>query len=1069
MPRLYDVHNPTKGKRVFYDGIDGSQREIAILAGGSARVLLADHIARQLQDTPNDLTLFLAPDTPPVATPEPPVETKPKPICHVIGHRGIGDNIHQRGPIRELMKQYDVYLETPAWMIYHDLVAQGLKLIFMPTHLHAQKKQILREHGTYQWHRRPSHMVASKRIYYNQPEVKHYGSITQAMFGVLGLPVPEQPDFSLPVPQAWRDKARGRIASWNVGSRPLLVYRPVTVRREWNGTARNPDIAAYHTLMDGIRQRFFVASIADLQHGTEDIVGREQNADVKIHRGELHFDELAGLWAEADLIFANAGFGPVLAQAVGTPCITIYGGRESYKTTERAGAHLAPTLGIDPDMPCDCHSHAMRCGRCKKHITLPPATDRINRFIAQFVKPREVMQDNGVSANDKTQPASIATPSVPAETSTLIFGTFYVDSEDRRNLTELWKRVHLTLNPDCDFLAVDSQSPMKMFEDWTPYDGQRHRQMYFNFTDNIGHLSRKDVTGAKDGWGRAFTKGLELAGALGYSHVAHIEGDSLFRIKVKPEIERMARENAKCFSTEVIGMRIPGSNRGWVETGLMLFSADYVKQSDFIKRYDWPNRRSAPTPEIIVRNLLGNDLVMQSHWKVLRADKNQITSDNIASLNLDWVTHQHKSEQQDVYRKFAAMALGEEIAGSGATTNAPEPPAAASAAPPLLKLNLGCGSNRLGGWTNHDKDIDITKTLPWGDASAKFIFIEHCVEHVGHKKAIAFFKEAHRALAPGGILRVCVPSLEKIRESNDDSYYRFTTKWQKTGPTKRGAMEAIIFAHGHEMIWCGALLESVLYFCGFDDIKQAAAGQSEHAELRGVEGHGKVIGERFNNLESCVFEATKQGQITTRDLIAAPPPGIAPPDVIPVIAATGRKVAIVVGGADNWADDFERAKWFCTTYGCAPEIFYINDHIGTFRDGVAVTLHPDKIAAWLQQRRADRLPDPSEIWGHKPSPGRGVTHWTDDWRGSSGLFAIAVAMKKGHDRVILAGVPMESTANHFIRHQKWLACPAFLPGWKQKQTVLAPIVRSLSGGWTQQTFGEPDAAWLGVETERKVA
>jgi ADP-heptose:LPS heptosyltransferase len=1032
MPALYDIHNPTKGKRVFYDGIEGSQKEIAIQSGGSARAQLADHIADELMATPNDLRIYIVPDNAPlpVVVPAPAGESKPKPICHVIGHRGIGDNIHQRAPIRALMRDFDVYLETPAWMIYWDLIGQGLKLIHMPTNLHAQAKQIAREHGTYQWHRRPGHLAgAQKRIYYNKPDVDRYGSITQAMFGVCGLIPPDQPDFSLPIPALWRDKAKQRISTWDTGGKPLLVYRPITVRREWNGSARNPDIGAYHALMNAIRERFFVVSIADLRPGVEDIVGHEQPADIKIHRGEMHFDELAGLWAEADLIFANAGFGPVLAQAVGTPCITVYGGRESYRTTERAGAHLAPTLGIDPDRPCDCHSLAMRCGRCNKHITLAPAIEQINQFVDQHVKAKPIVAHTG---------------------GTLIFGTFYIDSEDRRNLTELWKRVHLTLNPDCDFLAVDSQSPMKMFEDWTPFDGKRHRRMYFNFPDNVGHLSRKDVTANKDGWGRAFTKGLEIACTLGYEHVAHIEGDSLFRIKVKPETERMARENANCFSTDVLGMK--NYMQGWVETGLMMLSTEWLKQSDFIKRYDWQNRRVAPTPEVIVRNLLGNALVRQAHWKVLRADKNQITKDNVESLNLDWVTHQHKSEQQDVYRKFATMALGEEIAGSGSLpavegTTTPGPSAAASAAPPpLLRLNLGCGRNHLPGWKNHDNDIDITKPLPFDNDSARFIFIEHCVEHVNHKQAIAFFKESHRVLAPGGILRVCVPSLEMIRQCDDADYYRFTNKWQKTGPTKRGACEAIIYAHGHEMIWCGALLEAALYYSGFDDIKQAMPGHSEHAELRGIEGHGKVIGDKFNRIESCVFEATKQGQLQRPF----------------VVAETGRKVAIVVGGANNWADDFERAKTFCAACGCAPELLYVNDHIGTFRDGVAVTLHPDKLGLWLGQRRSAGLPDPLEIWGHRPAPSKGITNFTDDWRGSSGLFAVAVAIKKGHDRIILCGVPMDGNANHFLRHQKWLACPSFVPGWKQKQGQLIPILRSLSGGWTEQTFGAPDAVWIGV-------
>ena len=41
------------------------------------------------------------------------------------------------------------------------------------------------------------------------------------------------------------------------------------------------------------------------------------------------------------------------------------------------------------------------------------------------------------------------------------------------------------------------------------------------------------------------------------------------------------------------------------------------------------------------------------------------------------------------------------------------------------------------------------------------------MEHVTYQQAISFFREAHRVLAAGGVLRVTVPSLEQIRRSTD--------------------------------------------------------------------------------------------------------------------------------------------------------------------------------------------------------------------------------------------------------------------------------------------------------------
>jgi predicted SAM-dependent methyltransferase len=186
-----------------------------------------------------------------------------------------------------------------------------------------------------------------------------------------------------------------------------------------------------------------------------------------------------------------------------------------------------------------------------------------------------------------------------------------------------------------------------------------------------------------------------------------------------------------------------------------------------------------------------------------------------------------------------------------------------------MKLNLGCGTNKLQGWVNHDADVDITKPLPFGNSTASYIFIEHCVEHVNYQKAIAFFHEAYRVLKPGGRLRVTVPSIEQIARSNNQKYFSWVHKngWSPS-PDRRGAMHAIIYAHGHQMAWTSTLMQATLDFVGFEKTAAFAPGQSDTDSLRGVEGHGKVIGDEFNNLESICFEGSKPGDLVeaTQDL-----------------------------------------------------------------------------------------------------------------------------------------------------------------------------------------------------------
>jgi len=173
-----------------------------------------------------------------------------------------------------------------------------------------------------------------------------------------------------------------------------------------------------------------------------------------------------------------------------------------------------------------------------------------------------------------------------------------------------------------------------------------------------------------------------------------------------------------------------------------------------------------------------------------------------------------------------------------------------------VKINLGCGTNKLQGWENHDADIDITSSLPWCENTVDFILAEHVVEHVQYREAIMFMMECHRILRPGGVFRVIVPSVERILWHADDEYVKFVSRWAKT-PNKRGAIGAILWEHGHKTPWTESLMLTTLYYAGFGDTKVLEPRVSDHLELQDVDGHWKVIGEHNNWVESSVVEATK--------------------------------------------------------------------------------------------------------------------------------------------------------------------------------------------------------------------
>jgi hypothetical protein len=293
---------------------------------------------------------------------------------------GLGDNLRQRAIVRQKMQTHDVWLESSWVSVYHDLVADGLKVVNKTTRLRTQAKNAQREAAIFS-RARPPAGANVLQIDYPASEVRRHGSVLAAMCARTGCDITTA-DFRLPVPGAWLAKVTPWLRRWGYdGSKPIMIYRPLVDRpADWGGCkARNPDHAAYAALFDAIRDRFFVVSVADLVPGKEWSVGLACEADAYCHRGELEFETLAALTSVAGLVFCSPGFAAVLGQAVGTPVACVFGGYER-SAFFFAGAKDAPVLGIDPINPCECfrHDHA-----CRKTIDLPVEIERLQAFAAQ--------------------------------------------------------------------------------------------------------------------------------------------------------------------------------------------------------------------------------------------------------------------------------------------------------------------------------------------------------------------------------------------------------------------------------------------------------------------------------------------------------------------------------------------------------------------------------------------------------------------------------------------------------------------------------------------------------------
>lgn len=298
----------------------------------------------------------------------------------------MGDCLHQRAVVRQLMKTREVILETSWPSMYHDLIAEGLRVSRRPVALRTQTKNANRESEAAIFS--PLHQFArpNMRIAYGGGHVLQTPSktILEVMCDVTGTSFADA-DYRLPVPDAWHSILASILGHPTAAAqeKPWMFYRPLVARPEWRGSmARNADVRAYDELYASIRDEFFVISVADLEDGVEWLVNPDApKADLTFHRGELVFEALAALAWSSALVFTSSGFGAILGPAVGTPTFSVVGGYEDPRCHD-SGAKFAPYLAVGPVNPCSCW--ASQCGRvCDKSIDIPAAKEKLQSFVAQ--------------------------------------------------------------------------------------------------------------------------------------------------------------------------------------------------------------------------------------------------------------------------------------------------------------------------------------------------------------------------------------------------------------------------------------------------------------------------------------------------------------------------------------------------------------------------------------------------------------------------------------------------------------------------------------------------------------
>jgi predicted SAM-dependent methyltransferase len=162
-------------------------------------------------------------------------------------------------------------------------------------------------------------------------------------------------------------------------------------------------------------------------------------------------------------------------------------------------------------------------------------------------------------------------------------------------------------------------------------------------------------------------------------------------------------------------------------------------------------------------------------------------------------------------------------------------------------VNVACGPQVLPGFVNLDLRNsdprvvlwDSRRSVPIGDGAARGIRVEQFVEHIETREELpAFLRDCHRALAPGGVLRIIVPDAERYLQAycsgNLQGYWdlEVPNPFPEDLPTRLDIINHI-FHQWHEHRWAYDVetLAHRLNAAGFTRVERAGYQSSRDPRL----------------------------------------------------------------------------------------------------------------------------------------------------------------------------------------------------------------------------------------------